>query len=142
MAYWHVRLHDLIDLSTQQSPVVLIVDDDALIRSALGGVLRGHGFITTEATTVAAAVAATEQQTPAAVVLDLTLDQGESGLDFLAWLRQQPGHDRTPVLILTGRTALEAGDQDLIRRYRAYVFYKPHPITLLAEFLKRTMSEQ
>jgi DNA-binding response OmpR family regulator len=97
----------------------LIVDDDASIRRALGGVLRGHGFATAEATTVAAAVAAAEQQAPAAVVLDLTLDRGESGLDFLAWLRRQPGHDRTPVLILTGRATLEAGDQDLISRYRA-----------------------
>jgi DNA-binding response OmpR family regulator len=142
MAEWTGGVRDLIDLSPQPSSVVLIVDDDVSIRRALGGVLRGHGFTTAEATSVAAAVAATEEQTPAAVVLDMTLDRGESGLDFLTWLRRQPGHDRTPVLILTGRTSLEAGDQDLIRQYRAYVFYKPHPITLLVEFLKRALSER
>ena len=123
----------MTNVSAQELPVVLIVDDDPSIRRALGGVLRGHGFSTAEATTVAAAMAVTEQQSLAAVVLDLTLEKGESGLDFLTWLRKHPDHDRTPVLILTGRTALEAGDQDLIQRYRAYVFYKPHPITVLVE---------
>jgi DNA-binding response OmpR family regulator len=118
------------------SSVVLIVDDDPLIRRAVGGALRGHGFTTAEASTVAAAIAATEQQPLAAVVLDLTLEHGESGLDFLTWLREQPDHSRTPVLILTGRPALEAGDQDLIQRYRAYVFYKPVSMIVLVEFLK------
>ena len=40
------------------------------------------------------------------------------------------------MLILTGRPALEAGDQDLIQRYRAYVFYKPVSMTVLVDFLK------
>ncbi|HEY6360492.1 MAG TPA: response regulator [Vicinamibacterales bacterium] len=127
----------MIDLSHQELPVVLIVDDDPSVRRALGGVLRGNGFTTAEAATVGAAIAATEQQSLAAVVLDLTLEHGESGLDFLSWLRQRPDHGSTPVLILTGRTTLEAGDQDLIQRYRAYVFYKPHPFSVLVEYLKR-----
>ena len=127
----------LMDLSEHKPLVVLIVDDDASIRRALGGMLRKSGFTTVEATTVAGAIAATGQQPLAAVVLDLSLDGGDSGLDFLAWLRRHPDHDRTPVLILTGRTTLEAGDQDMISRYRAYVFYKPHPITVLVEYLTR-----
>jgi DNA-binding response OmpR family regulator len=118
------------------SPVVLIVDDDPLIRGMLVGVLDGHGFTTAEATTVATAKAATDQQPLAAVVLALTLEHDESGLAFLAWLRAHPDYGRTPVLILTGRPALEAGDQDLIQRYRAYVFYKPVSMTVLVEFLK------
>jgi DNA-binding response OmpR family regulator len=102
--------------------------------------LQGHGFATAEATSVAGAIAATEQQTVSAVVLDLTLDRSESGLDYLVWLRRQPGHERTPVLILTGRTTLEASDEVLINRYCAYVFYKPHPITMLVEFLTQVTS--
>jgi DNA-binding response OmpR family regulator len=115
----------------------LIVDDDPSIRRALGGVLRHHRFTTAEATTVAAAIAAAGHQPPAAVVLDLTLEHGESGLDFLTWLREHPDHAKTPVLILTGRATLEEGDRDLIQRFRAYVFYKPVSMTVLAEFLTR-----
>jgi response regulator RpfG family c-di-GMP phosphodiesterase len=70
-------------------------------------------------------------------VVDLTLHHGESGLDFLAWLRAHPDHGRTPVLILTGRPTLEAVDRDLIQRYHAYVFYKPVSLTLLVQFLTR-----
>lgn len=119
-----------------------LVEDDASLQRALGGVLRGHGFTRAEATTVAAAIAATEEQPVAAVVLDLALEHGESGLDFLAWLREHPDHGRTPVLILTGRTTLEADDQDMIQRYRAYVFYKPLSTTVLVEFLTRLTTGQ
>jgi CheY-like chemotaxis protein len=123
-------------IDPSQFRTVLIVDDDALIRRTIGGVLRGHGFSTVEATTVAAAIAAAEQPL-AAVVLDLTLEHGESGLDFLAWLREHPRYGAVPVLILTGRPTLEAGDQELIQRYRAYVFYKPVSTLVLVDFLER-----
>jgi CheY-like chemotaxis protein len=122
------------------TPLVLIVDDDALIRRVLGGVLTELGFATAEASSVGGAIVVTEQQDVAAVVLDLTLDHGESGIGFLTWLRERPGHGHTPVLILTGRPSLEAGDQDLIQRYRAYVFYKPVSMMVLADFLTRLVS--
>ena len=80
---------------------------------------------------------AAEQHSLNAVILDLLLDGNESGVDFLAWLRQQSPYQRTPVLIYTGRTMLEGDAEQLILRYCAHVFYKPHPITLLVEYLKR-----
>jgi DNA-binding response OmpR family regulator len=118
----------------------LIVDDDAVVRRALGGVLRVHGFTTVDAATVATAKAAIDRPPVAAVVLDLTLEHGESGLDFLAWLREHPAHRRTPVLLLTGRPTLDEEDPELIRRYRAYVFYEPMSMTVLADFLSRLTS--
>ena len=42
---------------------------------------------------------------PSLVLLDLTLP-GMSGLDFLKWLREQPGFGRTRVVVLTGSTLL------------------------------------
>ena len=117
--------------------IVLVVEDDASLQRALGGLLRRQGFSPVEATTVASAIQAAERQSLDAVILDLLLDGNESGVDFLAWLRQQRPYQRTPVLIYTGRTMLEGDAEQLILRYRAHVFYKPHPITLLVEYLKR-----
>ena len=117
------------------TPTVLVVEDDASLQRALGGLLRRHGFTPVEATAVAGAIEAAEQHPLNAVILDLLLDGNESGVDFLVWLRRQPRYERTPVLIFTGRTMLESDAEELIRRYRAHVFYKPHPITLLVQYL-------
>jgi DNA-binding response OmpR family regulator len=114
---------------------VLVVEDDASLQRALGGLLRRQGFTPVEATAVAGAIQAAEQHSLNAVILDLLLDGNESGVDFLVWLRRQPRYERTPVLIFTGRTMLESDAEELIRRYRAHVFYKPHPITLLVQYL-------
>jgi DNA-binding response OmpR family regulator len=118
-------------------PVVLVVEDDASLQRALGGLLRRQGFAPVEATTVAAAIHEAEEHSVNAIILDLLLDGNESGVEFLAWLRQQSHYERTPVLIYTGRTMLEGDAEELILRYRAHVFYKPHPIPLLVEYLRR-----
>jgi len=116
---------------------VLVVEDDVSLQRALGGLLGRQGFSPVVATTVAGAIQAAGEHSLNAVILDLSLDGNESGVDFLAWLRQQSPYQRTPVLIYTGRTMLEGDAEQLILRYRAHVFYKPHPITLLVEYLQR-----
>ena len=121
--------------------IVLVVEDDAALQRALGGLLGRQGFSPVVATTVAGAIQAAEQHSVNAVILDLLLDGNESGVDFLAWFRQQPRYQRTPVLIYTGRAMLASDAQDFILRYRAHVFYKPHPITLLVEYLRRLTVE-
>ena len=90
----------------QRHPVVLVVDDDDAIQRSLGGLLRRHGFAPVRAMTIAAAVTAAEEQPLDAVILDLSLKGRESGLDFLAWLRQRPQYRGVPILILTGQTEL------------------------------------
>jgi DNA-binding response OmpR family regulator len=120
-----------------ESQVVLVVEDDAALQRALGALLGRQGFSPVTATTVSGAIRAAEQQPVSAIILDLLLDGNESGVDFLAWLRQKPKYQRTPVLIYTGRTMHESDAEELILRYRAHVFYKPHPVTLLVEYLRR-----
>jgi DNA-binding response OmpR family regulator len=118
-------------------PTVLVVEDDASLQRALGGLLAREKFSPIEATTVAGAIRAAEQHRVDAVILDLLLDGNDSGVDFLTWLRRQSAYERTPVLIYTGRTMLEGDAEELILRYRAHVFYKPHPITLIVAYLRR-----
>ena len=116
---------------------VLVVEDEAALQRALGALLGRQGFSVVTATTVSGAIREARQHSLAAIILDLLLDGNESGVDFLAWFREQPKYQRTPVLIYTGRTMLESDATELILRYRAHVFYKPHPVTLLVEYLKR-----
>lgn len=118
-------------------PVILIVEDDESVRQSLGRVLVAHGFSVHVASSVADAVRCGENVDLDAVILDLSLSGKESGLDFLGWLRTEPRHAHLPVLILTGRNVLPEDEEALIRRQRAYVFYKPQPYDLLIDYLKR-----
>jgi CheY-like chemotaxis protein len=121
---------------------VLIVDDEEPIRRMLERLLGMHAFgavaVATIAT-IAEGIAAAEQRRFDAAILDLSLGELGSGLDFLAWLRQHPGTADIPVLILTGRTHLGEDDEALIRRHKAYVFYKPQPVSVLVEYLGRLL---
>ena len=116
---------------------VLVVDDEAAIQRALDRMLAHHGFAAVAAASIREAVAVVESRSLEAVILDLGLKDAESGIDFLAWLRQQPSHDRTPVLILTGQASIAEDEEAVIRRHRAYVFYKPTPFSELAAYLKK-----
>lgn len=71
-----------------QKQLILIVDDEKMIRWSLGEALRGWGFEPVEAATVSAALAAFEAEPPAAVLLDINLPDG-SGLDVLRKVRQR-----------------------------------------------------
>ena len=117
--------------------IVLVVEDDASLQRALTGLLGRQGFTPVTATTVSGAIREAGQHSLDAIILDLLLDGNQSGIDFLAWLRQQAAYERTPVLIYTGRAMLASDADELILRYRAHVFYKPHPITLIVEYLRR-----
>jgi DNA-binding response OmpR family regulator len=115
---------------------VLVVDDDPAIRHAITRLLELDGFAVTATGTVDDARRAAQTDRVDAVVLDLRLGNA-SGLDLLAWLRQQPRYVTTPVLILTGHTDLNEHEETRIRQHSAYVFYKPQPLSVLTEYVKR-----
>lgn len=83
---------------------VLLVEDDRLLGDAVQAGLRQAGFAVEWVRDGSAAETALATETFAAVVLDLGLP-GKSGLEVLA--RMRAGGDRTPVLILTARDAVE-----------------------------------
>jgi DNA-binding NtrC family response regulator len=72
----------------KQKSKILVVDDEKMIRWSLGEALRGWGFEPVEADTAAAAIAAFDAETPAAVLLDINLPDG-SGLEVLRKMRHR-----------------------------------------------------
>jgi two-component system, NtrC family, response regulator AtoC len=70
---------------------ILVVDDEQMIRRLLADALRSWGYVPVEAGTVAEAVSVFEEESPAAVLLDIDLPDG-SGLDVLREMkRRRPG---------------------------------------------------
>ncbi len=82
---------------------LLVVEDDPRVAESLGRGLREAGFAVAAAGSLAAADAELARGTPALVVLDLNLPDG----DGRAWLRRvrNAGY-RMPVVILTARDTL------------------------------------
>lgn len=100
-------------------PVVLVVEDEETLRSAVARHLSGAGFAVLEAGTAQAALAAVWEHQPDVVLLDILLPDG-SGYEVCAKLRPitsaaiiyltAMGHDRAVV------RGLEAGGDDYIAK--------------------------
>lgn len=96
---------------------ILVVDDDARIRTMLKRYLNDEGFQVTEAEDGTAMRAALDSRPADLVLLDLVLP-GEDGFTLAHYIRQR---STTPIIMLTGKgdiidkvAGLEAGADDYI----------------------------
>ncbi len=99
-------------------PVVLLADDDAAIRRAVGAALELEGFHVVRASGGRAALAAAQSVAPAVILLDLAMPDLD-GLEVLRRLRA--GGDDVPVCVLSARDevddrvrGLQAGADDYV----------------------------
>ncbi len=97
--------------ASRRRPRVLVVEDDADVRSSMRIALEEDGLEIVEAGDGAEALAECERQAPGVVVLDLGLPQ-MSGEDFVAAYRHLPGKG-APIVIVSGRKNARKIAQDL-----------------------------
>ena len=100
--------------------------------------LEATGFAVIEAGSVDAAVALLEQTAIAAALLDVRMPSGRSGLEVLEYMRRHERLQDLPVVILTGALISER-EEEIIRRGRAYVFYKPTSYEAIAAQLRKVL---
>jgi DNA-binding response OmpR family regulator len=100
-----------------ETPHILVVDDDPMIRSLLRRYLMGEGLRVSEAVDGAGIRAALAQGPVHTVLLDLVMP-GEDGLTLARMIRQR---SNVPIIMLTGKgelidrvVGLEAGADDYI----------------------------
>lgn len=98
--------------------VIVVVDDDQVIRWTLSEALQSWGFATVEAGSAAEAVKQFQAELPAGVLLDIDLPDG-SGLDVLREIKRE--HPEAIVIMITGNvqvdntiSALRGGAYDFI----------------------------
>ena len=115
-------------------PIVLIVDDEPLVRETGRRFLQANGYDCVEAETVDRAVEVLRSTSIDAAIRDVRLPGHKSGLDLLSDFRQQTGLTDIPVLIMTG-SVLTAEEEASITRRRAYLFYKPEGFDTIVNFL-------
>ncbi|HMA50407.1 MAG TPA: response regulator [Magnetospirillaceae bacterium] len=103
----------------EETPHILVVDDDPLIRSLLRRYLIGEGFRVSEAVDGAGVRAALAQDPIHTVLLDLVMP-GEDGLSLARQIRQR---SNVPIIMLTGKgelidrvVGLESGADDYVTK--------------------------
>ena len=99
------------------SSTVLIVDDEPNIRRMLGSLLRAEGYRTREAGSALGALSEVQGEEPDAVLMDLYMDGGETGLDALPRLREAAPN--LPVIMMSGRASLS----DAVKATRLGAFH-------------------
>ncbi len=103
-----------------RSPYALITDDDIIIRMFAREALEQAGWVVEEAENGREACTAFQQKLPDVVLLDVMMPEMD-GFQTCAALRQLPGGEHTPILIMTGlddfesiTKAYDAGATDFI----------------------------
>src|SRR5258705_8247357 len=79
---------------------ILVVDDEPMVRDTLGQVLTDEGYVVDIAVDGEDALACVKAARPDAILLDLMMP-GMNGRQFLIALRNEPGYEQVPVLIMT-----------------------------------------
>lgn len=88
--------------------MILIVDDDAAIRSSLALLTRRAGYATRFAATPADAMEQVRRQTPSLVLLDMNFSRFTSGEEGLTLLKQiKLFHPSLPVILMTAWGSIE-----------------------------------
>jgi two-component system nitrogen regulation response regulator GlnG len=114
---------------------ILVVDDEAEIRSLLAAVLQSKGFEVVGAEDGAAALQQVQQEHPAVILLDLTMPR-MGGMDALPEIKRLD--PEVPVIICTAHTDLATAVRAM--RLGAYDYLtKPFDIDLLTLTLERAV---
>jgi len=88
-------------MATDEKPkLVAIVDDDELIRDALGGLMKAAGFSALAFASAEEFLNSGEQQRTACLIADIRMP-GMSGLELQSRLNK--GHYRIPIIFITGQ---------------------------------------
>lgn len=98
---------------------ILIVDDEADIRSLIEGILRDEGYATRAASNAKEAFAAIDERVPDLVILDIWLQGSDKdGMEILDDVKRM--HPNLPVVMISGHGTIETAVRAI--KYGAYDF--------------------
>lgn len=97
----------VIAIAASADPVILVIDDDALVLEGMSGLLTSWGCRPTIFASAGAALAGASEwsgRRPDLIIADYSLPDGKSGLDLIAALRSVLG-GQIPAFIVSGDTS-------------------------------------
>ena len=133
------RLVEIIDslVGAVSSPVVLVVDDDRDIVSALCNTLRARGFAGIAAYDGREAMAAIESRKPDLVLLDLRMPEMD-GYQVIQAVKSRPDTNHIPIVVMTAHR-IDRKKIDLLR-LTADQITKPLSAESLADYVENMLA--
>ncbi|MDY0168003.1 MAG: response regulator [Thermoguttaceae bacterium] len=123
--------------TSQESPLVLVVDDEQSVLDEVAAALQADGFRCTLCTTPADALAKALAEPPELIISDINL-HGHSGLEMCEEIKSHAELHDVPVMFLSG-----AQIPDIIRRSHAaggtYYLRKPFDPEVLVELVHKAL---
>ncbi|MDI1282353.1 response regulator [Brevundimonas sp.] len=114
-------------------PLVLVVDDDPIMREVTRIHLEGAGYTVELATGGVEGVDKVEALRPDLVILDFAMP-GVSGCDALRQIRAQPGSVAIPVIMLTAWSSVD--DRKVVEALGGSWLEKPVSVEALLEAVR------
>jgi len=115
-----------------EPPRILVVDDERDIVEIVCDYLADAGYQGIGAYDGQEAISAIEQQTPAAVILDIKMPVLD-GYAVIRWVKRHPIHRRIPIIVLTATRLLRLNDGGVTRHGPLATVPKPcEPAQLVA----------
>ena len=117
--------------ATESYPLVLAIDDDPAVLDVVSAILEGAGVRVITTTSPEKGLQIAEAQSPAAIILDLTMP-GMSGFEVVTALRAMPRTRDVPIVIFSGRD-LTAAERARLEQQVLLVLTKPETAELVDE---------
>ena len=110
--------------ASRSRPTVLLVEDALTTRCILEQFFSRAGCDVVQAADVDTALLRLQAMSLDAVILDLRLAEGRSGLEVLEQMRLEERLADVPVVVLTGVAQVEPEEEQIIQRNGAHLLYK------------------
>jgi len=123
--------------STQQGPVVLIVDDDERVREYVRVNLEMEGYAVREAGNAEEGLGVLEEVSPDLILLDVMMPEVD-GWEMLRRVQQRHGVGATPVVMFSGKVNEQSAQEATARGAQGFVG-KPFDPQQLIEHAKQLL---
>ena len=92
--------------ATVAGETILIVEDNPLNLELISDILEAKGYVITTAVNGADALKLVDVETPDLILMDIQLP-GLDGLTVMGMIKEKPGFDRVPIIVLTAHAMRE-----------------------------------
>ncbi|HEX8918825.1 MAG TPA: response regulator [Chloroflexota bacterium] len=118
---------------------IAIVNDDTVFLDMMGAVLRDRGWETMELREGHTAFAALKDDLPDLIILDIRLEEPETGWTLLELLTLERRTRSIPVIVCSAALLDLRAHEDMLRRYGIRVLPKPFDIDTLYQCVDESL---
>lgn len=122
--------------------MIVIIDDDPTFMVLMCDLLQEEGYQVRCFATGTEAQTVIQQDQPALIILDMVMEQRDSGLTLLQMLRLHPTTKTIPILICSADGRFLKQKQEQLRKYHCDILEKPFTITEMLSKIRTNIYSQ